>query len=253
MDKGAAFTQVVHSDRISGPHSAASNDEGPHGCPLLSGEVPPYNERMAETHEDIDRHAQAMLAKFQKKNPWASHEGIERRLQTLMQEMSTIETKQRKVIRLIDDLGAAVAPYTPCRAGCSHCCKTAVVIYDGEAAAIAAHLKIKAAKVPMLTPDTLQAYKDEVVTRYTSQPCPFLVNDRCSIYKVRPYVCRQQHTVNPSPLQCDTTKIASKDSKVSHLNFKRVEFASSFLAFKNDEACADIRDYFPDLAAYIPQ
>jgi uncharacterized protein len=89
-------------------------------------------------------------------------------------------------------------PAIACREGCSFCCrKPGVLVTLAELIRIVAHLRnIRDARGL----DELQAraagYVAQLRGRHfndpttDSVPCPLLVDDRCSVYDVRPLVCR---------------------------------------------------------------
>ncbi|NDC40600.1 MAG: YkgJ family cysteine cluster protein [Chitinophagia bacterium] len=81
--------------------------------------------------------------------------------------------------------------------GCANCCKEMTPTYtNADIARIAAHLGLKPAKL-------IQQYlkKDEDSGEWINQqlPCPFLVNDLCSIYAVRPADCAEFPHHNKRP------------------------------------------------------
>lgn len=84
-----------------------------------------------------------------------------------------------------------------CREGCSYCCNAYVVIMPYEAVVIAERLgELEPAmqeRVKAHCRDVAKATEGlglrESLGKYF-QPCPFLVDDRCSIYESRPIACR---------------------------------------------------------------
>jgi len=95
----------------------------------------------------------------------------------------------------------ARAPVKPaCRSGCSYCC-----YYKVEATAVEV-LAIRQFVVSRFAPELIkraivQASRNAEEARdlthaqhlATNQACPFLVNDACSVYPVRPAKCRSFH------------------------------------------------------------
>jgi len=101
-----------------------------------------------------------------------------------------------------------------CRAGCAWCCYQTVQTSPPEALAIAHHLMVT------LAPNDLQAIKQRVasvddVTRGMDQdqrfealiPCPFLNDNMCAIYDVRPMSCRAYNS-----FEVDKCKLAIEDT-----------------------------------------
>ncbi len=97
----------------------------------------------------------------------------------------------------------AEAGAVACRAGCDHCCHQSVGVTPPEALAIVAHLK------QTLSADELAALSARMAERvertrglsaderFSPQlPCSFLRDGRCSIYDVRPLVCRGMNSLD---------------------------------------------------------
>lgn len=102
--------------------------------------------------------------------------------------------KLEAIYELLGEIGAYVAPSTPCRKGCSSCCHFAVTVSEVEVQYIEAHTKHKRLKQVLPTDD------------YHGQACPFLKNNSCSIYSARPFVCRRHYSLAPSPEWCAPEK-----------------------------------------------
>jgi Fe-S-cluster containining protein len=96
---------------------------------------------------------------------------------------------------------SAVKP--ACAAGCSYCC-----YYKVEARAVEV-LAIHQYVISRFTPDQIRAAVDQASMNVsqakslshtehltTNQRCPFLVQERCSIYPVRPSKCRDFHAAD---------------------------------------------------------
>jgi hypothetical protein len=92
-----------------------------------------------------------------------------------------------------------------CRAGCAHCCHQTVAVTAPEVFAIHAHLRATR------TPDELDAFAGRIravddrtrgmatLDRVSPDfPCPFLVDERCSIYEARPLACRGTNSLDAS-------------------------------------------------------
>jgi len=116
-----------------------------------------------------------------------------------------------------------------CRAGCAACCYQLVVISPMEAHAIAAFVRERPALEAALEnrlaawtaavaacptlPGLLERFEEaagymeseegaELERQYWEArlPCPFLEGDRCSVYPVRPFGCREHHVVSDAAL-----------------------------------------------------
>ncbi len=84
-----------------------------------------------------------------------------------------------------------------CRSGCAHCCHQSVGVTPPEALAIHRHVRATfdpdarerlRTRINALAETARQATKDQRLS--PDLPCPFLVEQRCSIYEVRPLSCR---------------------------------------------------------------
>ncbi len=90
-----------------------------------------------------------------------------------------------------------------CHSGCAHCCYQDVGVSAPEVFAIHEHLR--ATRTPAELDDVISRIRaaDERTRGMTSaerlspdNPCPFLVDERCSIYEVRPLACRGTNSLD---------------------------------------------------------
>lgn len=176
-------------------------------------------------------------------HPWIIPSALKPRIDAVMTQNSSARSKRSKLFKIIDEAAAAIYPHSACDAGCSHCCKTTVMIHQSEADAIGEFLGKSVQRVPMRHPESIRAlgYGD----KYLGVPCPILVDGKCSAYEVRPYVCRQQHSLDDTPDQCDMEKFPSSESSVPHFNLKYLELAMAHVAVQAGDAIGDIREFFP--------
>jgi Fe-S-cluster containining protein len=124
---------------------------------------------------------------------------------SLQRAIDLAERAMAATSRLAEGLLArAEAGAVACRAGCDHCCYQSVGVTAPEALAILAHLKAKlspaeldgfAARIAAHAERTRGLTADE---RFSpALPCPFLAaGGRCSIYEVRPLVCRGMNSLD---------------------------------------------------------
>lgn len=97
-----------------------------------------------------------------------------------------------------------------CKSGCSYCCHTRVEALPVEVFRIAQHLSQLAGaqldelknrlKKQVSAADGSLAWKDRPA-------CVFLVEDRCSIYEIRPGVCRKAHSFDAMKCAAGSTSI----------------------------------------------
>lgn len=90
-----------------------------------------------------------------------------------------------------------------CSKGCSLCCNARVEILEPEAIFIYTYMKNNLHteqlesifnKIKEITTITSQIDKNQHVQ--LQLPCIFLNNNECSIYEIRPFICREYHSVD---------------------------------------------------------
>jgi Fe-S-cluster containining protein len=79
--------------------------------------------------------------------------------------------------------------------------------------------------------------------KYVAVPCPFLINKECSVYPVRPMVCRLHFSVANDADACDI--LAHPGAQVPYLNLEVHKSAYGFIFAENGCTFADIREFFP--------
>ncbi len=97
-----------------------------------------------------------------------------------------------------------------CKAGCSHCCNVRVEALEPEIFFIAQELR---KNPPDILEDVIESLrqhaatvKDVSIQDYHFQ-CPFLKDHLCSIYPVRPAVCRKVHSFDVEKCKTPGAKI----------------------------------------------
>lgn len=150
-------------------------------------------------------------------------------------ENASSRSKLRKIYNLMTDLGNAAKPYIACGKGCSSCCKMNVTISQIEANHIAEKTGLKSKQLT-----TSKTHRPDM---FLGRPCMFLKDDTCTIYDVRPFVCRKHIWFDTSPYWCDPKHSLE-------IKMPMIEFSGAFGAFldvtKNDSGGihADLRDFF---------
>ncbi len=122
-----------------------------------------------------------------------------------------------------------------CRAGCAFCCKTQFEIQVSalEAMRISDHVRTTFA------PEQRQALErriDELEAKRAAVPlndqafhylpCPFLEDDRCSVYVVRPFVCRSLTSFNIEPCKARAEKSGAPASIPTHTLIRSIGLAA---------------------------
>jgi len=122
-----------------------------------------------------------------------------------------------------------------CEVGCNYCCHQSIEVINIEIPLIHEYIrqnikgelfeKIKVNLSNWLdffdnnTPDkTLKAreiFHDFLnISADYSLPCPFLINELCSIYEIRPFTCRV-HVVTNNPELCNSDKLRMADDSAN--------------------------------------
>lgn len=97
-----------------------------------------------------------------------------------------------------------------CKEGCSYCCTIRVTAWAAEVFLAASFLKTTLSKedlqvlIKRLVDFDEKAERMEPEERiYTPQMCPLNVENKCSIYSVRPLSCRRYHSFDVEPCKRD--------------------------------------------------
>ncbi len=191
----------------------------------------------------MQRRADAAL----RDHPWLDNPVLTQRIKQIMGSDTTGAAKRRRIVQIIDAANHALAPHAACRTGCGHCCNIAVEITQREAAAIGAVAHISPKVLPVADNETVDRMR-QGIDLYRDAPCPFLRDQQCSVYEVRPSVCRAHHSLNEDNEQCKMST-PSQESSVPSFNLKAPLYALAFLALKAGESVGDIREYFPHAGA----
>ncbi|MEK6202153.1 MAG: YkgJ family cysteine cluster protein [Desulfobulbaceae bacterium] len=107
--------------------------------------------------------------------------------------------------------------YPSCRSGCNHCCRYHIVMNIAEAQTLAHYIRrefsaVQIAEMRMRThqwhewDNSRPGRPSPIITEQTDlssydHGCPLLINGTCSVYPVRPVVCRA-HFVSSHPCYC---------------------------------------------------
>ncbi|MFN9472694.1 YkgJ family cysteine cluster protein [Acidovorax sp.] len=136
-----------------------------------------------------------------------------------------------------------------CRKGCAHCCHITVAISRSEAQVIAKEtgrkLNPRAGAINMGSLDQIQDPQQHLDSLAFGSPCPFLVDDQCSIYEVRPLACRLQVNLDEDDLLCQL--VEDHKPMVPYLNLTHHHAAAAALLGEH-QAYDDIRQWFASTA-----
>ena len=157
--------------------------------------------------------------------------------QQLRCDNSSAKSKLGKIYSLIAEVSQAVQPYVACGKGCSDCCKMNVSISLMEAERLAA-----VSRKSMAVVNHPVRHSDD---RFSGVPCPFLVEDACSVYEARPYACRAHYSFDTSAYWCHPER--SYEGEMSLLKMGGTWQAYEEIVLNSRlRGFADIRDFFPD-------
>jgi Fe-S-cluster containining protein len=162
-------------------------------------------------------------------------------INTLAELVQTVPGTSRKIYYMgvvLETLDFATSGIVPCKAGCSSCCHMATNVTLREAQDIAK------ASGRALTIPTATMTDDEAIAAFEGTPCPFLVDNKCSVYASRPFSCRAHYSVDRDNLLCKVVP----GSSILAPTFNNQQFALlNALTYERADLLqyADIREYFP--------
>lgn len=157
------------------------------------------------------------------------------REENLLKEISTAQGSALKKLRLLhlatEELSIAIAPFVACGRGCNACCHYNVHLFPLEAELIEKRTGIKRSKGPNPSFD------------FTGIPCVFLRDGQCSIYEVRPMVCRKHVALTNTAYWCAPERSGSIQLPLA--NFSEVNAAFEHILQKDGRhEPSDIRQQF---------
>lgn len=159
----------------------------------------------------------------------------------LANRQQTDSAKTRALYDAVEPLTHDLAAQAVCRKGCSHCCHIAVAINPAEAELIARKTGRKAAKPRNRMLEGREQFANAIPLGY-GDPCPFLVDNQCSIYDVRPLACRMHFNLDT---HADLCKLDSNRPVLLYGNLN-IDAAGIYAAGGPDRVViADIREFFP--------
>lgn len=140
-------------------------------------------EEQAEFHASVQKVQHSVL----------SHIGSKQSVTYVVNFVANMQRGVDDVSQAARDQGA----HFDCKAGCSHCCNVRVEALEPEIFQIAHALRQLAPEALENTISALQEYASRIqgVSVWEQRiACPFLKQNLCSIYQVRPARCRRAHS-----------------------------------------------------------
>lgn len=150
---------------------------------------------------------------------------------TIFKHHGNAYSKLTRLYAFMDEILSHFSEHASCQKGCSNCCSLQ---------------ELALMEIEVLYIEKLAKKKRLVKPRprheITDKPCPFLIEDACSIYPYRPYVCRKHISFAPAhwcrPETRDTAEFPL-------LRFEKIEEAFSvILAETGKMKVRDIREVF---------
>lgn len=174
---------------------------------------------------------------------------LQRQCASLVGSEEKVTKKYQILMDLIERASNFISPHVVCKDGCHHCCHMAVSMTGFEADRIGRFI----GKTPeqanfdfeALGITGVEGFQTMMIDSYMGVDCPFLVDNRCSIYEVRPIACRVYFNLSGNASRCDLT-IGKQD--VPNFDFGIV-YATQVMMFQQYEF-EDIRQFYPDVSEW---
>jgi len=139
-----------------------------------------------------------------------------------------------KLLALYDfmaQLYSSIEKFTPCKKGCTSCCHYPVTIREIEIQLIERESRIR---------------RNRTIRKagsYHGVRCPFLQNDRCSIYAYRPFVCRRHIALTKTSHWCHPDR--ANQINISLVNFSEIDRVFDLIVQESGSFPSfDIREVF---------
>jgi uncharacterized protein len=148
--------------------------------------------------------------------------------------------RAKRILDIIDEMSSLVQGMATCKSGCAHCCYQSTVISSWEADRIASFAKRKIADIEGYDPS--KDSRQGLTERFQGIVCPFLSENKCSIYQVRPSMCRLHFSLAHDPAPCDIRN--NPGAKVPYFNLEPMKMLVSLLFMSGNCKFGDIREFF---------
>ena len=167
------------------------------------------------------------------------HRIVGESLPALVESPEPLDRKVIRLRRLADMAAKVIAPFTPCKKGCSACCHNTAIISELDAMQIAS-----ATGTPLTTPRRVfdpaagEGARRAYASNYAGVACTFLKDNLCSIYAERPVVCRVHHSLEDSATGCDAGR-QPEAVDLTEIYVGELQMMGRMMIY------ADIREFFP--------
>lgn len=138
--------------------------------------------------------------------------------------------KLEMLYSLMDELSISLSKFMPCKKGCAFCCHYKISISEIEVAYIEKHTKHRRLK-------KMTSWQD-----FHGHACPFLKENVCSIYAVRPFACRRHNALTKDAFWCNHEH---SDRAFPLIRFTNVDRVFDLIRLEaNASEHSDIRQFF---------
>lgn len=194
------------------------------------------------TNDEIER-ATARIEAMIEQHPEVAPERIRQELLRLRLQAGSFRSKRAKILKTADALNEAASDFAACKKGCGECCRMPTLIYEHEAAEMARASDRVIAKVPFRPRESVI----QVMARHYGTPCPFLIDESCSIYADRPHVCRVHLSFNDDASACSSSQRIDQRAPVVMYNADLIEvpYNNIVLNYAPAEPWGCIQEFFP--------
>lgn len=162
---------------------------------------------MAPDIESARNHAQINLEMLNRLIPAKLQFRENHLYKTIFKGKSSAVSKLHDLYGFMEELFVYVSKITPCKQGCSYCCHIPVSVSALELEYMKTRGKNFLAQIGPSPSDSNNA-------------CPFLSNETCSIYEIRPFFCRRHVTLTATSFWCHPDRCHS--STLPLLSFSRL-------------------------------
>jgi len=187
---------------------------------------------------------QSKLRTLVEAHPWMAPKLLQQDLSKIVRENANVKSKRKKIITIATRVTDALSPYVACRVGCSDCCHMNTMIYEHEAIRLAEVTRRKMVRLAYRPINEVFAHG----AKFNGKPCPFLREDRCSVYQDRPLVCRTHHSLLDNPTSCNMDIPPAKQTRPPMYDPDLLEEPYIALNVKHNptEPWGNIAEFFPD-------
>lgn len=185
---------------------------------------------LSEADVEVARtNARANFARLANEVPLAIQQreaGLEKRIRL---ERGNALRKLRWLYREMEPIMAALSPFVACQPGCSGCCHYPAGVMPLEA--------------ELISKRTGKSLLSGVAVADDNSPCPFLLDNQCSIYDDRPMVCRKHVALTNTAYWCQPERASSHEFPLAGLSTVQLAF-EYVIALDGRLEPIDIREAF---------